>query len=61
MAFKKSINIAGKYKALNVTEEGTFVDVETGEALDLAEQLYQIYGENPFSLSTSYKDDIELD
>lgn len=61
MAFKKSVNITGKYKSVFVDEEMNFVDLETGESIDLAENLRTIYGDNAFSISTSFKDDVDLD
>lgn len=58
--FKKTVTVNGKYKAIAVTN-GEFVDYETGEVIDLAEQLENIYGDAPFSLTTSNKVDTDLE
>lgn len=58
--FKKTTNITGKYKAITVVN-GTFVDFETGEQVDLADQLFSVYGTEPFSLSTSNKIDVDIE
>lgn len=58
--FKKTTNITGKYKTISVVG-GQFVDFETGEQIDLAEQLSSVYGEEPFSLSTSNKVDFDIE
>lgn len=51
--FKKTNKISGKYKYLAV-EDGKFFDPETGELLNVAEELEAIYGSGEiFSLSTS--------
>lgn len=58
--FKKSVSINGKYKELTVVD-GHFVEPETGEEINLAEQLESIYGNQVFSLTTSNKIDVDLD
>lgn len=58
--FKKSVNTSGKIK--NVVSNGeVFIDNETGEELNLAEIFYKVYGGSPFEISSSQKEDIELD
>lgn len=57
--FKKTISIDGKFKAL-VISNGNFVDVETGETINLVEALSDIYGEDPFSLTTNAKASEEI-
>lgn len=59
--FKKSESIQGKWKSLVCTEEG-IADAETGEMLDLHAILLKQYGtDTEFSLTVSYKQDVELD
>lgn len=57
--FKKSTNVTGSYKELAV-ENGKFVDAETGEEINVAGQLEQIYGTQIFSLKTASKFDEDL-
>lgn len=58
--FKKSESITGKYKELIIID-GQFADPESGEAINVIEHLANIYGDQPFSLSTSSKVDVDLD
>ena len=57
--FKKTINTSGKIKGLMV-HEGVFMDVETGERVDLAGMLENVYKDQPFEISTTAKDETEL-
>lgn len=63
-SFKASETIQGKFKALVCTESG-FADTETGEEISL-ETFHSILadkygiGTKEFSLTTSYKSDVEL-
>lgn len=58
--FKKSESVKGKWKEISCIN-GSFVDPETGEEINIAEILEQVYGSNTiFSLSTSNKVDVEL-
>lgn len=56
---KKSTQISGKYKVIAVSG-GNFIDYETGEVINVADELERLYGQNPFSLSTSLKLDEAL-
>ncbi len=57
--FKKTVSINGKYKSL-VISDGNLINTEDGEVIDLIAVLSQIYGDEPFALSTSSKADEEL-
>ena len=57
--FTKTKNIKGVYKNV-VINEGQFVDEDTGEIIDLASQLKDVYGEAAFDLTTTLKIDEEL-
>lgn len=59
--FIRKVAIDGKYKDVIVSEEGKFFDWETGEEIDLAAQLFQVYGDNPFTISTTMKRDYKID
>lgn len=57
--FKRSINLSGKIE--NIISNGDiFIDSETGEEINLFKILYDVYGNTPFSISTSQKVDEEL-
>ena len=59
--FKKSETIQGKWKSIVCTEDG-FADTETGEQIDIHAVLLKQYGTNTeYSLTASYKQDVELD
>ena len=59
--FKKSEQIQGKWKSLVCTEEG-FADLETGESVDVHAILLKQYGtDKEFTLTASYKQDVELE
>lgn len=58
--FKRSVSTSGKLKSI-VTNGETFIDDETGEELNLAEIFYKVYGSSPFELSSSQKENVELD
>ena len=58
--FKKSESIQGKWKSLHCTEEG-FVDTETGEEVDIHAILLKQFKDTNFSLTASYKQDVDLD
>ncbi len=57
--FTRNTVTKGKYKGIVATEDG-FMDDETGEAIDLAKQLHEVYGDYPFELVTSYKTDEDV-
>ena len=52
--------MSGKYKAIMI-KDGGFVDTETGEVVQLVDELQKIYGEESFDLSTSSKTDEDLE
>lgn len=57
--FKRSTNLSGKIE--NIISNGDmFIDGETGEEINLFEILNSVYGNTPFSISTSQKIDEEL-
>ena len=56
--FNKSNNIVGTMKGVRVAY-GAFIDDETGEAIDLAAQLEQVFGDEPFDMKVSRKSDID--
>lgn len=58
--FKRSTTINGKYKSV-VIIDGDLCDYETGEQIDLVSQLFNVYGDQPFSITTTSKIDIDLD
>lgn len=60
ITFKKSTSIAGKFKGI-ATDGHDFFDFETGEHLDLAKIFYDQYMNTPFDLSSTVKQDEELD
>ena len=57
--FTRNTVVKGKYKGIVATEDG-FMDDETGETIDLAKQLHEVYGDNPFELVTSHKTDEDV-
>lgn len=58
--FKKSITTTGKFKMIAV-ENGIFVDTETGEQIQIAEILEDVYGSGqPFDLSVTQKSDDDI-
>lgn len=52
--FIKSTTLKGKYKNIIVTEDG-FMDDETGESIDVINELHSIYGDNPIEIVTTLK------
>ena len=58
--FKKSTVTNGVYKEIAV-ENGSFVDPETGEEIDVVGQLERIYGNQVFSLKTAAKSDEDIE
>lgn len=60
MEFKRTVNTAGKIKSCMVTGDKQFVYSETGEIFDLAGILHEIYGDEPFDISTTQKSDDEI-
>lgn len=57
--FKKTTSTSGKIKNV-VVHEGSFVDEETGDVIDLVKILGDVYGDQPFDLSASAKVELEL-
>ena len=60
ITFKKSTSIAGKLKGI-VSDGSGFFDADTGEEVNLAKVLNDIYGNIPFDLSSTVKQDEDLD
>lgn len=58
--FTKTRTIKGNYKGVVITD-GQFVDAESGEQINLAEELQSVYGENAFDITTSLKTDEDID
>ena len=58
--FKRTTTTNGSYKEL-VVENGSFVDPESGEEVDVARQLERIYGTQVFSLKTAAKQDEDIE
>lgn len=58
--FKRSTNTTGKWKELCIVD-GKFCDADTGEQVDIIGQLYAVYGDRVFSMSTSLKIDEEFE
>lgn len=58
--FKKKISVAGVFKNLTCNGDD-FIDYETGEVVQVCEILHHVYGDAPFDISSSRKeeDDIE--
>lgn len=55
--FKRSVNTTGKFKGISVID-GNFLYSDTGEAIDVARILEEVYGSGqPFDLSTTQKSD----
>lgn len=59
MEVKKTIKYDGKLKGIRVVDK-TIVDAE-GEVVDLIAILAKVYGENPFDLSTTCKEEEIID
>lgn len=58
--FKKKVSIAGVFK--NITCNGNdFVDFETGEVIPVCEILHHVYGDAPFDISSSRKEDNDIE
>ena len=58
--FKRITNTSGKYKQI-VVHEGKFVDNETGDQIDIADEIAKSIGEDiPVDISVSMKTDEEL-
>ena len=57
--FTKTRTIKGNYKGI-VIQDGQFVNEESGEVIDLAEELQSVYGEFAFDITTNLKIDEEL-
>lgn len=59
--FKKAENISGKYKAIMI-QDGNFVDTETGDIIDMVNDLSKVYGNNVFDISVTSKseEDVEI-
>ena len=55
--FKKSTQIVGKFKNIIATEDGTFMDDETGSIIEVGKVLHSVYGDTPMVLSVSFKSD----
>ncbi len=58
--FTKNTITKGKYRAIIACDDGTFIDDETGEEIELAKELYQKYGSTPFELTASLKVNEEI-
>lgn len=58
--FKKSRTLKGMFKNV-VIHEGMLMDEGTGEAVDFIKILHEVYGENPFDITTSLKTDEDID
>ena len=58
--FNKTETVKGKITGV-VVRGGEFVDGETGEVIDVITMLSKIYGDEPFDISTTAKQDVELD
>ena len=57
--FTRNVTVKGKYKNIIATGDG-FMDDETGEEINLSKELYEIYKDTPFELTTSYKSDEDV-
>lgn len=58
--FTRSITTNGKFKDLT-TNGSVFIDAESGEVVDLAAVLFEIYKDTEFDLSVTQKNDVALD
>lgn len=58
--FKKTTSVSGSFKNL-IVQDGKFVDEESGEIIDVAGILANVYGSNAFELKTSFKSDMALE
>ena len=52
---KKTTVTKGQFKDIVACEDGTFMDDASGEIINLAQELYKIYKDSPFELTTSFK------
>lgn len=59
--FKKTTAINGKFKELQVNEDGTFYEPDSGEIVDVGLIIRKIYGDQVFSIAISNKVDLDLD
>lgn len=58
--FTKSTTTKGKFKDIIACPDGTFVDDESGEIIQLAQLLYEKYGDSPIEIITTLKVDEEV-
>jgi len=58
--FTKNTVTKGKFKSIIACEDGTFMDDESGETIDLGKILFEKYGTTPFELTTSLKVDEDV-
>lgn len=58
--FTKNTVTKGKFKSIIACEDGTFMDDESGQTVELAKLLYQTYGDSPFELTTTLKVDEDV-
>lgn len=58
--FQKTTTTKGKFKNIIACEDGTFMDDESGELIDLVTILHEKYGNSPFELVTSLKEDEDI-
>ena len=58
-SFKKTTTISKKFKMLTA-DNGSFLDIETGEVVPVAEMIKQAMGTTPFDLSVSTKTEEEI-
>lgn len=57
--FKKNIKISGKFKGLSVVDN-SFVDTETGEEINVAKIISDVYGNTPFDLDVTQKTEDDI-
>lgn len=57
--FNKVETVKGKFAGV-VVKDNELVDAETGEVIDIIKILGQIYNDDEFDISTSSKNDVEL-
>lgn len=57
--FNKVETVKGKFTGV-VVKDNELVDAETGEVIDIIKILGQIYNDDEFDISTSSKNDVEL-
>lgn len=58
--FTKNTITKGKFKSIIACEDGTFMDDESEEIIDLAKILFDKYGDSPFELTTTLKVDEDV-